>query len=878
MVLPKKTLKNNSKSGFFSGVDLPVVRVLPELTAALEHPGRAVLQAPPGSGKTTRVPLALLDEPWLEGRKILMLEPRRLAARSCARFMAAQCEENVGQTVGFRVRMDTRVGPGTRIEVVTEAILTRMLQQDPALEGVGLVIFDEFHERHIHSDLGLALCLETTEVLRPDLRLLVMSATMDTTALGELLAPVEIIVSKGRQWPVDTIYLPPPAGRTGPGPHGTVLAGCVTAVLTALEDHDGDILVFLPGAAEIRHMERMLAGKTGPDVRVFPLSGRLPLDRQRAALAPSPPGFRKVVLATAVAETSLTIEGVRGVVDSGLMRRPLFFPGTGLTRLQTLPVSRASADQRRGRAGRTGPGVCYRIWSEHLDKGLVPFARPEILEQDLAGLVLELAVWGVRDPGDLKWLDPPPAQAFAQARGLLCRLDCLDDQGAVTRHGKTVAGSGLHPRLAHMILEADRCGNGFLACCLAVLLEETTDLPGCSQDPDLRTRLEILASFQRSREPRGRSSCREGGAGVLARPGVAEQRRDRAGAILATSRRLARKLKVRESPIDPEKAGITLSLGFPERVARRRGPLSYVMASGSGASFRDPNTLSMHPYILAAHVEGPPGNALIFLAAPIQEPELDQVWEKRIEIRESVTWEPHRQAVQALAQTWFGRILIRQSPLTDPDPEAVRQAMIQGIEQTGPAALPWTKKLIQFRHRVCFLREKAGLAHLPDLSDTGLMQTLPSWLGPFLDGIRSIRDLNRVDLAGAVTGLLSWEDRSQVESLAPSHITVPSGSRIPLIYTDGARILESPILAVRLQELFGETRTPTVAAGRVAVTLHLLSPAGRPVQVTQDLDNFWKNTYRDVKKDLMGRYPKHFWPEDPMTAVPTGRAKPRSSK
>lgn len=417
-------MKNNRESAFFSGSDLPVTRVLPELNAVLDHPGRAVLQAPPGSGKTTRVPLALLDLPWLAGRKILMLEPRRLAARTCARFMAVQYEEKVGQTVGYRVRMGTRVSPGTRIEVVTEAILTRMMQQDPALEGVGLVIFDEFHERHIHSDLGLALCLETAEVLRPDLRILVMSATMDMTALGDLLAPVKIIVSKGRQWPVETIYLPPPPGQRGPGPYGTVLAGCVTAVLTALDRHDGDILVFLPGAAEIRHMERMLAGKTGPDVQVFVLSGRLPFDRQRAALAPSPTGGRKVVLATAIAETSLTIEGVTIVVDSGLMRRPLFFSGTGLTRLQTLPVSRASADQRRGRAGRTGPGVCYRIWSEHVHKGLVPFSRPEIVEQDLTGVALELAMWGVHDPGALKWLDPPPAQAFAQARDLLHRLKC----------------------------------------------------------------------------------------------------------------------------------------------------------------------------------------------------------------------------------------------------------------------------------------------------------------------------------------------------------------------------------------------------------------------------------------------------------------------
>jgi ATP-dependent helicase HrpB len=842
MVLPKKNVKNNRGSAFFSQSDLPVTQVLSRLAAALNDPGRALLQAPPGSGKTTRVPLALLNAPWLAGKKILMLEPRRLAARSSARFMAAQCREKVGQTVGYRVRMETRVSAGTRIEVVTEAILTRMIQTDPALEGVGLVIFDEFHERHIHSDLGLALCLETAEVLRPDLRVLVMSATMDTTALGLLLDPVKVITSEGRQWPVDTVYLPPPAARAGPGPFGAVLTGCVAVVLSALKDHAGDILVFLPGAAEIRHMERILSEKTGPNVQVFALSGRLSPARQQAALAPSPPDLRKVVLATAIAETSLTIEGVTVVVDSGLMRRPMFFPGTGLTRLQTLPVSRASADQRRGRAGRTGPGICYRIWSEHVHKGLVPFSRPEILEQDLAGVALELALWGARDTDALKWLDPPPAPAVARARDLLHRLGCLDDQGGITAHGKAVAGSGIHPRLAHMILAADRSGTGFLACCLAVLLEENPDLPGFSHDPDIRSRLEVLTAAKN---------------------------------LMAPCRRLARKLKIRERSIDPEKSGIILSLGFPERVARRRGPLSYVMASGSGASFREPNTVSMHEYILAAHVEGHPGNAVIHLAAPLPVKELEQVWKKQMKIRDSVVWDPDRQAVQAMRRTWYGRILIRETPSTDPDPEAVQQAMLQGIRQMGLNALPWTRKLMHLRHRVCFLRDHAGFSRLPDLSDTGLMDSLSSWLGPFLTGIRSTRDLRRVEPAGALMALLSWENRQQIEAMAPSHIVVPSGSRIPLSYTDGSQILSSPVLAVRLQEMFGETRTPSVADGRIPVTLHLLSPAGRPVQVTQDLESFWKNTYQSVKKDLMGRYPKHFWPENPLTAEPTRRTKPR---
>jgi ATP-dependent helicase HrpB len=707
------------------------------------------------------------------------------------------------------------------------------------------------------------------------LRILVMSATMDTDALGPLLDPVKIVTSKGRQWPVDTIYQPPLPGRSGPGPFGSVLAGCVSAVRTAISDHKGDILVFLPGAAEIRRMEQMLAKNTGPNVQVFALSGRLSFDQQRAALAPSLPDHRKVVLATAIAETSLTIEGVRIVVDSGLMRRPLFFPGTGLTRLQTLPVSRASADQRRGRAGRTGPGICFRIWSEHVHKGLVPFARPEIVEQDLAGVALELALWGVRDPDTMKWLDPPPARAFLQARDLLHHLGCLDDAGHITSHGKTIAVVGIHPRLAHMILKADESGNGFLGCCLAVLLAENQDLPGFSRDPDIRSRLEILAVFQQNRNISQDQSPQNPDMWVHGMQRELKKVQTPAKNWLAASRRLARKLAIRETAIDPETAGITLSLGFPERVAARRGPLSYIMASGSGAVFNESNTVSMHEYILAAHVGGHSENARIYLAAPVWLQDLEQVWAHEIKTRESVGWDSDKQGVQAISQTVFGRILILQTPLSDPDPDAVQTAMINGIRQMGLAALPWTRKLIQFRHRVCFLREQAGVSGLPDLSDEELMKTLTSWLGPFLSGVRSARDLKQVDLTGALMALFSWDDRNQVDALAPSHITVPSGSRIPLSYMDGTQILESPILAVRLQEMFGEVWTPTVASGRIAVTLHLLSPAGRPVQVTKDLENFWKNTYKQVKKDLMGRYPKHFWPDDPLTAVPTRRAKPR---
>ena len=857
--------------------DLPVAEVLPQLTRALGHTGRAILQAPPGSGKTTRVPLALVDQAWLAGKKILMLEPRRLAARACAHFMARLINEPVGQTVGYRIRMETKVGPGTRIEVVTEAILTRMLQTDPALDGVGLVIFDEFHERHIHSDLGLALCLESAEVLRPDLRILVMSATMDTRALAELLDPVQVIVSQGRQWPVKTVYLPPASGRSGPGRFGPVLAGCVAAVLTALSAHSGDILVFLPGAAEIRQTARLLAGKTSPCVQVFALSGLLSFEKQWAALAPSKKGMRKVVLATAIAETSLTIAGITIVVDSGLMRKPRFFPGTGLTRLQTLPVSRASADQRRGRAGRTGPGVCFRIWSEHVHKGLVPYTRPEILEQDLAGVALELALWGVRGPEDLAWLDPPPQEQFSSARDLLYLLGALDGQGSITPHGRAVAGSGIHPRLAHMILESDRQGNGFLACCLAAVLEEKDMMTGTSHDPDIRVRLEILAVMGKKKSKAARAGQRRDQDAYHGRQVHQDQevRQRQAKNILTSACRLARKMHIKQTKFDPEKAGITLALAFPERVARRRGPLSYVMASGSGAYFKAPNTVAGHDYILVAHVQGHPENAVIFLAAPVLLQDLEQVFAARLDTRDIVAWDQDKQAVTAMTQTWYNRILIKQHPLPYPAPEAVQAAMIDGIRRMGLPSLPWTRKLTHLRHRVSFLRKYAGITGLPDLSDQALSENLPAWLGPFLTHARSARDLKQVDLAGAVMSLLSWEDRQRVDDLAPSHITVPSGSRIPVAYTNGRTVLASPVLAVRLQEMFGMTRTPAVAGGHIAVTLHLLSPAGRPVQVTRDLENFWKTTYTDVKKDLMGRYPKHFWPDDPLSAKATRGTRPR---
>lgn len=837
--------------------DLPVVAVLPELGEALAGHGRAVLQAPPGAGKTTLVPLFLLDQPWLGDRKtrkiqkIVMLEPRRLAARACAGFMADLLGEAVGETVGYRIRNERRVSRRTRIEVVTEGILTRMIQADPALSDIGALIFDEFHERHIQSDLGLALSLESAEVLREDLKILVMSATMDADALSALMDGAPVVRSQGRSWPVETIYRPPDTRSPGPDRFRPVLAGCAAAVCHALAANEGDILVFLPGAREIRLTGEMLAGRVGPDVRVMPLFGMLSQADQVAAISPSLPGRRKVVLASAIAETSLTIEGVSIVVDSGLMRKPRFFPGTGTSRLETLPVSRASADQRRGRAGRTGPGICYRIWSEHVHKGLIPFTRPEILSEDLAGTALELALWGVSDPGGLKWLDLPPEAEFSRARDLLARLGALDGQGRITGHGKRIARAGLHPRLAHMILRADRDGDGMLACRLAALLEERDILS--TSDPDIRLRLEILETGGKHREM-----------------GV---NRHLVTTILKNAKRLAKNLAVKPGRADTEAAARVLALAYPERVGKRRRDLVYGLASGNSACFRAPNTVSTSEYIVAAHLDGNPRNARIFLAAPLDRADLEAVHGDSIETRDHLAWDPEAGAVRALRQTCYGRLVLDETPVSNPDPEAVKAAMMAGIRQMGPGCLPWTRKLTGLCRRTRFLRENAGFGDLPDLEDARLLATLEDWLAPFLDGIRSARDLKRLDLSAALSSLFTWDQQQTVRQQAPTHLTVPSGSKIPLKYTDGTTLLESPVLAVRLQEMFGLTRTPAV--GGRPVTLHLLSPAGRPVQVTRDLENFWKQTYAEVKKDLMGRYPKHYWPDDPLNAQPTNRAKPR---
>jgi ATP-dependent helicase HrpB len=808
-----------------------------------------VLQAPPGAGKTTRVPLALLDEPWLAGRRIIMLEPRRLAARAAARHMARLRGEEVGGTVGYRVRMETRVGPATRIEVVTEGVLTRMLQTDPALEGVGIVIFDEFHERSLHADLGLALTLQSRALLREDLRLLVMSATLDGAPVAALLGGAPIVTSQGRGFPVDVRYQPARIeGRMEPA--------VARVVRQAVESSGGDVLVFLPGAGEIHRVEEMLRdGGLAPEVRVMPLYGNLPQQAQDEAIAPSPPGRRKVVLSTSIAETSLTIEGVRVVVDSGLMRVPRFSPRTGMTRLETVTVSRASSEQRCGRAGRVAPGVCWRMWPEHAQAGLVPHGTPEILDADLAPLALELAAWGVADPAELAWLDPPPAAAFSQARELLAELGALDGAGAATAHGRRMAELPLHPRLAHMLLRGRELGLGGLACDLAALLGERDvfrrgDAPA---DADLRLRLEALRDLAANRRVRGPADV-----GALRR-------------VQAESREWRRRLALRGEEGDPSATGLLLALAYPDRIGQRRPgkPGRFLLRNGRGAALAESDPLASSACLVAAELDGQGRESRVYLAAPVEQDEIEHHFADQVQREQSVAWDAEAKAVRARRRERLGALVLREAVLSNPDPDLVTAALLEGITAEGIGALGWSKGTAQLRERIAFLHRHDP--SWPDVSDAALAGGVAEWLGPYVYGMTRLDEVQRIDLTEILLGMLGWERRTAVDELAPSHLEVPSGSRIPIDYADP----DAPVLAARLQELFGMTETPRVAGGRVPLTIHLLSPAHRPVQVTRDLASFWRSGYFEVKKDLKGRYPKHYWPDDPLQAQATSRVRPR---
>jgi len=829
---------NAQLPGQLQRVNLPVQEALPALLEALANHPSAVLQAPPGAGKTTLVPLALLDQPWLAGRKIIMLEPRRLATRASAKRMAELLGETVGETVGYRVRQDSKIGPKTRIEVVTEGILTRMIQDDPGLDGVGAVLFDEFHERNLPGDLGLALALEIQTGLRDDLRLLVMSATLDGERVAALLGDAPIITSQGRAFPVEITWLERPEPRK-------FEAAMASAILRALDETtDGDVLAFLPGQAEIRRTERQLHDQ-GCGAVVVPLFGDLPAAEQDRALMPIP-GKRKVVLSTAIAETSLTIEGVTIVVDGGQMRVPRFDPNGGMTRLVTLPVAKASAEQRRGRAGRLAPGVCYRLWSEAEHRALPGFAAPEIMDADLAPLALDLARWGSTD---LRWLDAPPAAALAQATGLLTELEALDEEGRITAHGKAMAALPVHPRLAHMMIKGRALNLGGLACAIAALLSER-DILRQSRDADLRRRVEaVLGGNDRDADRGGLMRVRD------------------------LARQLRRQLGVSEQTDRIDRTGLLLAFASPDRVAQRRGDgLAYRLSNGRGALFQEPEAISSSPYLAVADLDGERKEARIFLAAPLDETDIEEHFATHITRADSVLWDKREQAVLARRQTRFGALVLEENRLDNPPPELMAEAQLQAIADLGLAALPWSDAAQALRQRVAFLRRQQP-DDWPDWSDAHLLETLEDWLLPYLSGMSRTAHWQKLDLASILRDSLSWEQRQTLDRQAPTHVTVPSGSRIPIDYENA----EQPVLAVRLQEMFGLAETPSLLDGRVPLLLHLLSPARRPLQVTRDLAGFWSGSYKAVKSDMKGQYPKHYWPDNPLEAEPTARAKPRGT-
>jgi len=782
--------------------------------------------AEPGAGKTTRVPLRLLDAPWLAGQKIVMLEPRRLAARAAAHRMAETLDEPIGETVGYAVRLDRRVSPRTRIEVVTEGILTRRLQGDPGLAGVGLVIFDEFHERSLDGDLGLALTLDVQRGLRDDLKVLVMSATLDAARLSAHLGNAPVIDAPGRVFPVDTRHL-------DKAQRHTMVPDAVRAIVRVLSETPDSILVFLPGEAEIRRTGEALNAAVLPRGTVVrPLYGAMGFADQDAAIRPSPPGERKIVLATTIAETSLTIDGIGAVIDVGFKRVPRFDPASGMTALETMRVSQASANQRRGRAGRLGPGTCYRLWPEAETRALAAHDQPEIFVADLAPLVLELAAWGVADPVALPWLDVPPAAAFAQARGLLQRLEAIDGEGRITAMGKAMVKLPLHPRLAHLVVR----GQSPLACDLAALLSERDGL-GRQAGADIGTRLNEVRGAARDR-------------------------------IRAAARQISRLAEVTDGAAQVS-AGVLIAYAFPDRIAQARGgERRYRLAGGAGAILPEHDALAVHDWLAVALTDGAAGDQKIFLAAPLSLKEIEENFADQIVVRDAVHWDKRSKAVSASRSRRLGALVLEERPIADADPARLAEAMTEGVRDMGLASLPWSDGAASLRARVLFLRRMYPDDGWPDLSDGYLLATLTEWLTPWLAGISRKSHLDRLDMHRILQSMIPHDLARKLERLAPVRIEVPSGADVRIDYkTEG-----DPVLRVRLQEMFGLARTPAIAGGLAQLRIELLSPAGRPLAVTQSLETFWTNAYPSVRADMRGRYPKHAWPEDPLNAAPV---KPR---
>jgi ATP-dependent helicase HrpB len=827
-------------------LSLPIDEALPRLTSALAGHATAVLVAPPGAGKTTRVPLVLMGEPWARSAKILVLEPRRLAARAAAERMAATLGEKVGETVGYRVRFGSKVSRATRVEVVTEGIFTRMIVDDPSLDGVAAVLFDEFHERSLDADLGLALAREAQQGLREDLKLLVMSATIDGARIAALLGNAPVVESEGRAFPVETRY----AGRDQT-PIETQIAG---TVLRTLRAEAGSVLVFLPGAAEIRRTEtRLKEHLADPDIDVVALYGALDAAVQDRAIAPAPAGRRKVVLATSIAETSLTIEGVRVVVDSGLARVPRYEPDVGLTRLETVRVSRASADQRRGRAGRTGPGVCYRLWEEGQTASLEPYAKPEILAADLSSFVLDLAQWGVTDPATLAFIDPPPAPALAEARALLAELGALDADGRITPEGRRLRALPLPPRLARMVVDAADMDAAATAAQIAAVLTER----GLGGDAvDLASRLDNL---RRDRSRRGEEARR-----MAARwAEMAES----TGASPSSPPPQGGREQGGASP------GLLLALAYPDRIARNRGNGSFLLANGRGAMVDPASSLAREPYLAVAELIGSAAQARIVLAASIGLAEIEMRFAGRIEAREEITVDAATLSLRARRLRRLGAVALADAPVAVTADEAAARLLADAVVRVGLDRLPFTKAQQQWRQRVMFLRAADQGDEWPDFSDAGLAAGAEDWLVPALLGKTALGQLGADELGNALAGLLPYSLRRRLDVEAPTHFAAPSGSQVAIDYGSA----DGPKLSIRVQELFGLASHPAIARGRVPLLIELLSPAHRPVQLTRDLPGFWRGSYAAVRSEMRGRYPRHPWPDDPLTAPATRRAKPRGT-
>ena len=816
---------------------LPIDAVLDQLSGTLERSNTAVLVAPPGAGKTTRVPLALFDAPWVGTNKIIVLEPRRIAARASAERMAKSLGERAGETVGYRVRFGSKVSRATRIEVVTEGIFTRQILDDPELTGVAAVLFDEFHERSLDADLGLALARDAQQGLREDLRILVMSATLDGARVARLLGDAPVVESEGRAYPVETRYV----GRRPDAPMERQMA---EAIASALRADAGSVLAFLPGAAEIRRTQTMLAERVhDPAVEIVPLFGALDAAVQDRAISPAPKGIRKVVLATSIAETSLTIEGVRIVVDSGLARVPRYEPDIGLTRLETVRASRAAVDQRRGRAGRTEPGVCYRLWDEPQTASLAAYTQPEILSADLSSLVLDLAQWGVNDPGSLSFLDPPPQPAWKEARELLNELGALDADGHLTDEGRRLRALALPPRLARMIVDSADYGAAAQAADIAAILTER-GLGGDSVDLEVR-----LDQFRRDRSPRAQSA------------------RDLA-------RRWAQQVGTSSSPRAGEQlsSGMMLAFAFPDRIARNRGNGSFVLANGRGAAVEQTSSLARATYIAVGELTGTAASGRILLAAPLAIEDIERHFAGHIEAKDEISFDREAMALRARRRRKLHAITLADAPVALTPSEETARIFAEGICAAGLDRLPWSKAARQWRDRVTFLRKAEG-ENWPDLSDAGLAARREDWLVPLLADKTSLREVSAGDVSDAVMALLPWDLRARLDKEAPTHFEAPTGTMLAIDY----EAEQGPTIAVRLQELFGLNVHPSIARGAVPLVLELLSPAQRPVQVTRDLPGFWRGSYAAVRTDLRGRYPRHPWPDDPAHAEPTRRAKPRGT-